>query len=140
MHISISGSKHFTLEPVWFIHVELAARDDARVREAVTDAVGLFYGSYDRVALESSEGVQFFHPIKGSQLGEHANTITLPVRVLSFSIVRDADLLKSALEAIHHAHSYEEPVIYIIESVASRAVYSESRDNPNRWWNRGFTV
>jgi hypothetical protein len=34
MHISIPGSKHFTLEPVWFIHVELAARDDARVREA----------------------------------------------------------------------------------------------------------
>jgi hypothetical protein len=106
----------------------------------VTDAVGLFYGSYDRVALESSDGVQFFHPIKGSQLGEHANSITLPVRVLSFSIVRDAELLKSALEAIHHAHSYEEPVIYITESVASRAVYSESRDHPNRWWNQGFAV
>jgi hypothetical protein len=132
-------SKHFKLEPVWFIHVELAGRDDARVREAVTVAVGLFYGSYDRVALETSEGVQFFHPIKGSQLGEHANTITLPVRVLSFSIVRDLELLKAALEAIHHAHSYEEPVIYITESMASRAVYSESRDNPNRWWNRGFT-
>jgi hypothetical protein len=84
--------------------------------------------------------VQFFHPIKGSQLGELANTITLPVRVLSFSIVRDEELLKSALEAIHNAHSYEEPVIYITESMASRAEYSESRDNPNRWWNSGFTV
>ncbi len=110
------------------------------MREAVTEAVGLFYGSYDRVALESSEGVQFFHPIKGSQLGEHATTIALPVRVLSFSILRDEKLLKAALEAIHHAHSYEEPVIYITESLATRAVYSESRDNPNRWWNRGFTA
>jgi hypothetical protein len=132
-------SKHFKLEPVWYVHVELAARDDARVREAVTEAVGLFYGSYDRVALETSEGVQFFHPIKGSQVGEGENTITMPVRVLSFSIVRDEGLLKAALEAILHAHSYQEPVIYITESMASRAVYSESRDNPNRWWNRGFT-
>jgi hypothetical protein len=132
-------SKHFKLEPVWFIHVELAARDDARVREAVTKAVGLFYGSYDRVALETSEGVQFFHPIKGSHKGDGENTISMPVRVLSFSIVRDDGLLKAALEAIHDAHSYQEPVIYVTESMASRAVYSESRDNPNRWWNRGFT-
>jgi hypothetical protein len=133
-------SKHFKLEPVWFIHVELAARDDARVREAVTKAVGLFYGSYDRVALETSEGVQFFHPIEGSHTDEGENTISMPVRVLSFSIVRDDGLLKAALEAIHDAHSYQEPVIYVTESMASRAVYSESRDNPNRWWNRGFTA
>jgi hypothetical protein len=132
-------SKHFNLEPVWFIHVELAARDDARVREAVTGAVGLFYGSYDRVALETSEGVQFFHPIAGSHVGEGEKTVTMPVRVLSFSIVRDDALLKAALEAIHHAHSYQEPVIYITECMASRAIYSECLDNPNRWWNRGFT-
>ena len=132
-------SKHFKLELVWFIHVELASRDDERVREAVTAAVGLFYGSYDRVALETSDGVQFFHPIKGSHVGGGENTVTLPVRVLSFSIPREDVLLKLALEAIYHAHSHEEPVIYITESMASRAVYSESRDNPNRWWNRGFT-
>jgi hypothetical protein len=132
-------SNRFTLEPVWFIHVELAARDDERVREVVTEAVGLFYGSYDRVALETSEGVQFFHPIKGSHVGEIDKTVTMPVRVLSFSIPRDDVLLTAALEAIHHAHSYQEPVIYITESMASRAIYSESRDNPNRWWNRGFT-
>jgi hypothetical protein len=132
-------SKHFKLEPVWFFHVELAARDDARVREAVTQAVSLHYGSYDRVALETSDGVQFFHPVKGSHVGEIDKTITMPVRVLSFSIPRDNALLKSALEAIHDAHSYQEPVIYITESMASRAIYSESRDNPNRWWNRGFT-
>ncbi len=29
-----------SLEPVWFIRAEPAARDDARVREAVADAVG----------------------------------------------------------------------------------------------------
>ncbi len=140
MSIASLKSNHYKLEPVWFIHVELASRDDARVREAVTAAVGLHYGSYDRVALETSDGVQFFHPIKGSHVGEGEKTLTLPVRVLSFSIPREDELLKAALEAIHHAHSYEEPVIYITESMASRAVYAEGRDNPNRWWNRGFTL
>ncbi len=38
-----------SLEPIWFVRVELAARDDARVREAVADAVGLSYGSVKRV-------------------------------------------------------------------------------------------
>jgi hypothetical protein len=139
MHTVNIQSKHFKLEPVWFIHVELAARDDARVREAVTEAVGLFYGSYDRVALETSEGVQFFHPIKGSHVGEGEKTVMMPVRVLSFSIERDEAMLKTALDAIHNAHSYQEPVIYITNSMASRATYSEGRENPNRWWNRGFT-
>jgi hypothetical protein len=90
------------------------------------------------VALETSEGVQFFRPIKGSHVGEGEKTVTMPVRVLSFSIPRDDALLIATMEAIHHAHSYEEPVIYIKESMASRAIYSESRDNPNRWWNRSF--
>ncbi len=40
MRIHAIKFKHFNLEPVWFIHVELASRDDARVREAVTQAVG----------------------------------------------------------------------------------------------------
>jgi hypothetical protein len=55
MAIDNIQSKHLKLEPVWFIHVELAARDDARVRETVTKAVGLFYGSYDRVASPNKE-------------------------------------------------------------------------------------
>jgi hypothetical protein len=132
-------SKHFRLEPVWFIHVELASRDDARVRDAVAEAVGLHYGAHDRVAMETSDGVQYFHPTKGSHAGEGDRTITMQVRVLSFSIPCEDALLTAALEAIYHTHSYEEPVIYIMQSMASRAIYAEGRDNPNRWWNRGFT-
>lgn len=128
----------FRLEPVWIVRAELAARDDARVREAVAAAVGLHYGKYDRVAFESAEGVQFFHSLEGSHSGEGGGTISMPARVLSFSIAQDQQLLQSALEAIHQAHSYEEPVIYVMPGFASRAIYSERRDNPNRWWNRGF--
>ena len=129
-----------SLEPVWFIRAELAARDDARVREAVADAVGLSYGSFDRVALESAEGMQFFRPTKGSRSGEMDETVEMPARALTFSVPRDPETLAKAIEAIRYAHSYEEPVIYVIEGAATRADCETDRDNPNRWWNRGFDL
>ena len=129
-----------TLEPVWFIRVELAARDDARVREAVADAVGLSYGSYERVALESAEGMQFFRPTKGTRAGEMEETVEMPARTLTFSVPRDPEALVKAIETIRYVHSYEEPVIYVLEGAATRADYETNRDNPNRWWNRGFDL
>ncbi len=127
-----------SLEPVWFIRVELAARDDARVREAIADAVGLSYGSFECVALESAEGMQFFRPTKGTTSGEMEETVEMPARTLTFSVPRDPDTLAKAIEAIRYAHSAEEPVIYVMEGAATRADYETNRDNPNRWWNRGF--
>ena len=129
-----------SLEPVWFIRVELAARDDARVREAVADAVGLSYGSFERVALESAEGTQFFRPTKGTTSGEMDETVEMPARTLTFSVPRDPETLAKAIEAIQYTHSYEEPVIYVMEGAATRADYETNRDNPNRWWNRGFDL
>ena len=134
------NSENFRLEPVWLVHVELAARDDARVREAVTEVAGLIYGKYDRVAFESAEGLQYFRPREGSHPGAVPSTHSLPVRVLRFSLPRDPELLTTALDAVNRAHSYEEPVVYVTESFASRANYSANRDNPNRWWNRGFEL
>ncbi len=129
-----------SLEPVWFVRGELAARDDARVREAVSDAVGLSYGSFERVALESAEGMQFFRPTKDTTSGEMEETVEMPVRTLTFSVPRDPETLAKAIEAIRYAHSYEEPVIYVIEGAATRSDYETDRDNPNRWWNRGFEL
>ena len=126
------------LEPSWKIAVELAARDDARVRLAVVEAVGLTYGPYDAVVFESAEGTQFFRPREGSVSGEASDTVEMPARVLSFSVPRDPEVLAQAIEAIRHAHSYEEPVIYVTEVLASRADSGSDRGNPNRWWNRGF--
>ncbi len=129
-----------SLEPVWFIRVELAGRDDARVREAVADAVGLSYGSFERVALESAEGMQFFRPTKDTTSGEMEETVEMPARTLTFSVPRDPETLAKAIEAIQYAHSYEEPVIYILEGAAWRADYETNRYKPYRWWNRGFDL
>lgn len=124
----------------WFVWVELADRDDERVRQAVTDAVSLEYGPYEGVAFESGAGMQFFRPKQGSKLGDTAESVEMPARVLTFTVTGDAAKLAKAVEAVRHAHSYEEPVIIVQQVWASRADYSEDRENPNRWWNRGFDV
>lgn len=124
----------------WFVWVELADRDDERVRQAVTEAVGLEYGPYEGVAFESSAGMQFFRPQKGSKLGDTAETVEMPARVLTFTVTGDTAILAKAIEAVRQTHSYEEPVIIIQQVWTSRADFSEDRENPNRWWNRGFDV
>ena len=129
-----------SLVPVWFVRVELAERDDQRVRDSVANAVALQYGAYTKVAFESSAGVQFFCPQRHSKSGDIQRTVEMPTRILTFSIAKDSDKLALAIEAIRENHSYEEPVIYITEGMASRADYSADRDNPNRWWNRGFDI
>lgn len=128
------------MEPVFAVRVELADRDDARVREAVVAAVGLAYGPYTGVAFEGGAGLQFFDPDEGSRLGGDAEAVTMPARVLTFSVPRDPDVLGAAVEAVRETHSYEEPVIVVHEAWASRADDAGGRDNPNRWWNRGFAV
>lgn len=124
----------------WMVWVELADRDDARVREAVVEAVGLEFGPYEGVAFESNSGVQFFRPKQGSKHGQMPDTVQMPARVLTFTVKDDLTLLGKAVEAVRYAHSYEEPVILIQQIMASRADYSADRENPNRWWNRGFDI
>lgn len=132
------SSCHFV--SAWMVWVELADRDDARVREAVAAAVGLEYGPYEGVAFESGSGQQFFKPKAGSKLGADHDTVAMEARVLTFTVPDDVILLSRAIEAIRETHSYEEPVILVQQIMASRADYSDDRDNPNRWWNRGFDV
>ena len=45
-------------------------------------------------------------------------------------------MLAAAIEAVGQAHSYEEPVIYITESFATRADMKNDALNPNRSFNR----
>ena len=138
---ALNGALHScAFVPVWRVWVELAERDDDRVRLAVTAAVGLDYGPYQGVAFESGPGLQFFRPLQGSRLGDIAETVEMPVRVLAFALAGDTGKLAAAIEAIRDAHSYEEPVIIVQQAWASRARIGTDRDNPNRWWNRGFAV
>lgn len=129
-----------SIEPVWFVWAELSNNTDSdnRVREAVSEAIGLDYGAgYDRVSLETGGATQFCRPVEGSFDGPMDDLVEVPARILTFSIPRDPEILANAIETIQRMHSYEEPVIYIKEAFATRADYAKSSANPNRMWNRG---
>jgi len=136
---SMVDAKIGEFEDVWFVWVELGALDDARVREAVAQAVGLAYGAYDNVAFESGTGAQFYRPRPGAVTPSSAQVVQTPARTLTFSLPRDEATLRAAIGAIRAAHSYEEPVIYAFAGLAARARTGLDRENPNRWWNRGAT-
>ena len=64
-------------------------------------------------------------------------TASYPSVELKISVPRDLRVLERVMDAILYVHQYEEPVIYVREGWASRAVYNPKNDNPNRWWNNG---
>jgi len=51
---------------------------------------------------------------------------------LKISVARNPEKLAEVMDAILHAHHYEEPVIFLREDWVSRTAYDP---NPNRWWN-----
>ncbi|WP_299775153.1 hypothetical protein [uncultured Tateyamaria sp.] len=121
------------LEPVWVIHVELGPEDDERIRLALCDEVRLAYGDYDQVSFETATGTQFFRGAQGTASGPMETATSRQVRVLSFSITKDRQLLDAAMSVIHRLHSYEEPVIYVQGAFASRSL-PEKRQNESKWW------
>jgi hypothetical protein len=134
----------FYLEQVYLVSVNIpleAAEDGSvdsvkNVLDSIMAAVPLTYGKYDGVAFRSSPGTEQFRPCAGSRAGQQqARSECRTVRV-SFSIPRDANALRNTIEAIHRAHSYEEPVIDVQQGWSSRATGAKHDDNPDKWWNR----
>ncbi len=56
---------------------------------------------------------------------------------IKVSLPRDNALLERVMDAVHHVHHYEEPVIFLREDWVGRANYDPDRSNPNRFWNNG---
>ena len=129
------SSSSFKLEPVFTIRVELGPEDDDRIRWELSEKIGLAYGDYDHVSLETAAGVQYFRGRLGTASGTMEKATSRQVRALMFSIPREESVLKSSLEIIHHLHSYEEPVVYVTEAFATRAKTDAQDSNPHKWWN-----
>jgi hypothetical protein len=127
--------KSYRLEPAYLVAVHVPSADVDQVLAAAVAAVGLDYGKYDQVAYIDAPGLEQFRPREGSKAGAQSAAGRAPTTNVSFSVPRDATVLKKALDAIYSAHSYEEPVIYVSEVWRSRATSSDD-ENPNRWWNR----
>ncbi len=126
----------WALEPVWFIHVELGP-DDHGLYDLIAADLPLAYGlSYSGVALEGAEGLQRYRSKEGSIMGRSYVPHRRAVRVLSFSIPRNDAVLSQVMTLVHHYHSYEEPVIYAFDGLASRAQPRDAAPSPFKWWTR----
>ena len=127
--------KAYRLEQVYLVSVQVSPATVDKILQALGAAVGLPYGKYDHVAFIEAEGVEQFRPLAGSRGGAAESIRASPSKDVTVSLVHDATVLHKALDAIHQAHSYEEPVIYITEGWRTRST-NPDENNPNRWWNQ----
>lgn len=132
-----------TLAPVWTLEIQTLAEDTDHILDAVMAVYPLSYGRYQRNASVSAEGRETAQPEPGSTTSTHVDgfepgsTETYPMVELKISVERDMAILEQVLDAVIHAHHYEEPVIFVREDWVSRAAYDPNSNNPNRWWNNG---
>jgi len=126
----------YRLEPAYYVQCHVPNAEVDGVLQAVAEAVQLEYGRYDQVAFIDAPGLEQFRPLDGSKAGVQSSAGREPTTNVSFSVPRDAAVLKRALDAIHRVHSYQEPVVYVHEVWRTRNSGGDD-DNPNKWWNRG---
>ena len=125
----------YRVEQAYYVECHVPTAEVDKIVQAVADAVKLEYGKYDQVAFIDAAGLEQFRPLDGSKAGVQPSAGRAPTTNVSFSVPRDARVLKKALDAIHRVHSYEEPVVYIHEVWRTRNLGGDG-SNPNKWWNR----
>lgn len=124
------------LDPVFTIAVELGERDDDRIRHAVQERYDLRYGDYDNVSFESAHGIQRYRGQPDAITTPLIDETVRDVSVWRFSIPRDSEMLAGILDIVYDLHSYEEPVIHVVETHATRTRADVDRNGSNRGWNR----
>jgi len=128
---------------MWTLEIQTLPEDTDRILDAVIEVHPLAYGKYERNASISAVGKETARPPAGSTTATHivdfepGSTETFPMVELKISVPRDTAILAMVMDAIMYVHHYEEPVIFLREDWASRAVYDPNNDNPHRWWNNG---
>jgi hypothetical protein len=125
-----------TLERMLLLTVQAPAEDVNRIMREVTKTAPLAMGKYDSNAYQSGPGVEQYRPLEGAAAGPETEVRRRPGIVeLSFELPDDRPLVERVVEAIFHAHSYQEPVIRIATILSSRSKGLDDSNNPNRWWN-----
>ncbi len=131
------------LIPVFRLDINTRPDDAGRLLDAIYAVHPLAVGQYERNATCTAPGAETGRP--GAQTVTRIHnpdfaadgTEVYPSVELKVSFERDLDVLQKIMEAVLHAHQYEEPIIHVKEAWASRAAYTPRNDNPNRWWNDG---
>jgi hypothetical protein len=116
--LSHYSAKSGTFVPVWTLEIQTIADDTDRILDAVMAVYPLAYGRYQRNASISALGRETAQPEENSTTTTHkagykaGQTETYPMVELKISLPRDEKTLAIVIDAIHHVHHYEEPVIF----------------------------
>jgi len=101
--------------------------------EAVEREVPLIFGRYDRSAWWSAAGVEQFRPLPGSTptVGEAGRVKRVSTIRLEFAIPRDSALLDRVLtRGVIPNHPWEEPAVFVDESMATASELADVRQLP----------
>lgn len=137
------NSQSGRLIPVFRMEINTRPDDAERLLDAIVKVHPLAVGQYERNATVTAQGAETGKPGEQTVTRIHNKnfdtdgTEIYPSVELKISFERDAGILQKIMEAVLHAHQYEEPIIHVREEWASRANYTPKNDNPNRWWNDG---
>ena len=90
------------------------------LQSALKETTLVQYGKYSDVLWISAAGDESFTPLSGATptLGTEGETTTAPSVQVIFSIERNEAILGPVIVAIRSAHPWEEPVVYIDETLA----------------------
>ncbi len=109
-----------SLRSVYRITVFIPPDNVPALQSALQKTGALSYGNYSDVLWLSSPGKESFMPLPGStptQGTEGEATTSSSVQVV-FSVAREDAVLASVIDAIRSAHPWEEPVVYVDETLA----------------------
>jgi len=125
----------FETESGFLLTVEVPEERADAVLAAIISTAPLTWGDYDQVAFRSSLGRQQFRSLPAGRNAATAGVVEVPCQRLSCFLPAAVDLT-AVLEAVYHAHPYEEPVLLVTPTLRTLHVRGVDENNPNRFWNR----
>lgn len=106
-----------------------------RLLAAVATVDLLIWGDYDQVSFTTTAGQQRFRTLPSARNAATTTISRVACVELPFTLPAEADL-HAVLAALCAAPAYEEPVIYITQTLRTLHNRGAGEDNPNKFWNR----
>ena len=131
------STDRFTPETGLRITVQVPEPHVAQLVEAILTHDALIYGDYDRVTFRTAPGIQQFRALGTGRNAVTDDTVEVPCTELSVFVQNNSAATATLIEAIYAAHPYEEPVIFVQETLRCLHIRGMDEHNPNRFWNAG---
>jgi hypothetical protein len=124
------------MEAMLQVSVQAPVEDVERIMATVGALNPLVMGKYDSNAFQSADGIERYRPLEGAAAGAETEIRKRPgVVQVAFHLPKDPGLLEQVIEAIFQVHSYQEPLITVLDVLVSRSKGLDDKGNPHRWWN-----